>query len=143
MSGSRIAVVGAGANGAGIGADLVRAGFDVDFSEQWPAHVEAIRRNGVRVVTPAETRVTPVHVRMPARRCAVEMDAAGRPGRGLEIPDEGPQGEGDAISGLVAREFRRPGGIAPINKSLIGIAAPNRARGTGRRADLSRSLLKA
>jgi hypothetical protein len=32
----RIAVVGTGANGAGIGVDLVRAGHDVTFIEQWP-----------------------------------------------------------------------------------------------------------
>ena len=47
---SGIAIVGAGANGAGIGADLTRAGLDVTFIEQWPAHVEAIRKKGLRVV---------------------------------------------------------------------------------------------
>ena len=59
-AGKRIAIVGAGANGAGIGADLTRAGLDVTFIEQWPAHVEAMRKNGVRVETPDETLVTPV-----------------------------------------------------------------------------------
>jgi 2-dehydropantoate 2-reductase len=58
----RIAVLGAGANGAGIGADLTRAGHDVTLIEQWPAHVEAMRRNGIRVELPDETRVTPVRV---------------------------------------------------------------------------------
>ena len=62
MTGQRIAVVGAGANGAAIGADLTEAGLDVTFVEQWPAHVEAMRANGIRVVTPDETRVTPVRV---------------------------------------------------------------------------------
>lgn len=46
---TRIAVVGTGANGATIGADLTRAGGDVTFIEQWPAHVEAMRANGLRV----------------------------------------------------------------------------------------------
>lgn len=46
---ARIAVVGAGANGAAVGADLVRAGHDVTLIEQWPAHVEAMRAHGVRV----------------------------------------------------------------------------------------------
>ncbi len=58
----KIAVVGAGANGAGIGADLACAGLDVIFIDQWPAHVEAMRTTGVRVVMPDETVVTPVRV---------------------------------------------------------------------------------
>lgn len=44
-----IAVVGTGANGAGIGADLVNAGLTVTWIEQWPDNVSAIRANGVRV----------------------------------------------------------------------------------------------
>ncbi len=62
MAGERIAVVGAGANGAAIGADLVRAGLDVTFIEQWPAHVEAMRAHGVRVIMPGTTELTPVRV---------------------------------------------------------------------------------
>ncbi|GAB7069078.1 ketopantoate reductase family protein [Mycobacterium hodleri] len=49
-----IAIVGTGANGAAIGADLAEAGHDVTFIEQWPAHVEAIRQHGIRVETPEE-----------------------------------------------------------------------------------------
>lgn len=62
MAGKRIAVVGTGANGAAIGADLIRAGLDVTFIEQWPAHVEAMRANGIRVEMPDETQTTPVRV---------------------------------------------------------------------------------
>jgi 2-dehydropantoate 2-reductase len=62
MAGKRIAVVGAGANGAAFGADMVRAGLDVTFIEQWPAHVEAMRADGIRVEMPDETQVTPVRV---------------------------------------------------------------------------------
>lgn len=39
----------------------MRAGLDVTFIEQWPAHAEAMRTNGVWVVMPDETLVT--HVR--------------------------------------------------------------------------------
>lgn len=46
---ARIAIVGAGANGAAVGADLIRSGRDVTLIEQWPAHVEAMRADGVRV----------------------------------------------------------------------------------------------
>jgi len=45
----KIAVVGVGAIGSSIGADLTRAGFDVTLIDQWPAHVEAMRKNGLQV----------------------------------------------------------------------------------------------
>jgi len=60
MSGPRVAILGSGANGASIGADLTRAGVDILLVEQWPQHVEAMRRDGVRVEMPNETQVTPV-----------------------------------------------------------------------------------
>ena len=60
MSRRRVAVLGAGANGAGVGADLVRAGHDVTFVEQWPAHVEAMRTNGLVVESPDGTETTEV-----------------------------------------------------------------------------------
>lgn len=66
MTEPRIAVVGTGANGAAIGADMVRAGLDVTFVEQWPAHVEAMRADGLRVRTPGQeevrTEVTALHL---------------------------------------------------------------------------------
>jgi 2-dehydropantoate 2-reductase len=62
MGNKRIAVVGTGANGAPIAADLTQAGLDVTCIEQWPAHVEAMRANGLLVQTPGETRVTPLRV---------------------------------------------------------------------------------
>ena len=58
---TRIAFVGTGAQGSGIGADLIRAGLDVTFIEQWPAHVEAMRQRGIEVRLPLETQVTPVN----------------------------------------------------------------------------------
>lgn len=60
MSGQRIAVLGTGANGASIGADMVRAGLDVAFIDQWPAHIEAMRANGLTVEMPDRTEVTQV-----------------------------------------------------------------------------------
>jgi 2-dehydropantoate 2-reductase len=56
----KIAVLGSGAQGSGIGVDFVRAGYDVTFIEQWPAHVEAMRAHGLRVNLPDESTVTPV-----------------------------------------------------------------------------------
>ena len=63
MTNMKIAVLGTGANGASLGADMVRAGLDVTFIEQWPAHVEAMRENGLTVHLPdGTTEVTPVKV---------------------------------------------------------------------------------
>lgn len=65
MTGTRIAVLGAGANGASIGADLTVAGLDVTLIEQWPAHVEAMRARGVRIEMPdrvLETEVRTMHL---------------------------------------------------------------------------------
>jgi 2-dehydropantoate 2-reductase len=56
----KIAVLGTGANGASIAADLTNAGLDVVLIEQWPAHVEAMRQNGVRIEMPEETVTTQV-----------------------------------------------------------------------------------
>ncbi|MCZ7563709.1 MAG: 2-dehydropantoate 2-reductase [Burkholderiales bacterium] len=62
MTTTRIAVLGAGANGASIGADLARAGEDVVLIEQWPEHVEAMRRHGARIEMPEVTLTQPVRV---------------------------------------------------------------------------------
>ena len=58
----RIAVLGTGAQGASAGADFARAGYDVTFIEQWPAHVEAIRENGITVNFPTRS----INVKVPA-----------------------------------------------------------------------------
>jgi 2-dehydropantoate 2-reductase len=55
MTRPKIAIVGTGANGASIGADLTLAGEDVIFIEQWPAHVEAMRAQGVTIEMPERT----------------------------------------------------------------------------------------
>ena len=45
----KIAVLGTGANGSCIAANLTNAGLDVVLIDQWPAHVEAMRTNGLTV----------------------------------------------------------------------------------------------
>ncbi len=45
----KIAVLGTGANGSCIAANLIDAGRDVALIDQWPAHVEAMRRDGLRI----------------------------------------------------------------------------------------------
>jgi 2-dehydropantoate 2-reductase len=60
MTARKIAVLGSGANGASIGADLTRSGLDVSLIEQWPEHVQAMRSDGLRIEMPDETVQVPV-----------------------------------------------------------------------------------
>jgi 2-dehydropantoate 2-reductase len=60
FEGKRIAVFGTGAQGASVGADLLNAGLDVTFIDQWTPHVAAMNRDGIRVNFPDESVVTPV-----------------------------------------------------------------------------------
>ena len=60
--GPRIAFLGTGAQGASIAADFTLAGLDVTFIDQWPDHIEAIRRNGITVNLPTRT----INARPPA-----------------------------------------------------------------------------
>src|ERR1700736_3170592 len=47
--GRKIAIIGAGAVGGYAGAHMVQAGEDVTFIDPWPAHVEHMRKHGLRV----------------------------------------------------------------------------------------------
>ena len=47
----KIAVLATGANGSCIAADLTRAGLDVSMIDQWSAHVETMRANGLTITT--------------------------------------------------------------------------------------------
>ena len=56
----RIAVLATGANGSCIAADLTGAGLDVCLIDQWAAHVEAMRANGLTIRTDDEETTVPV-----------------------------------------------------------------------------------
>lgn len=47
--GKKLAVLGAGAIGSSVSADLTKAGCDIVVIDQWPAHVEAMKANGLHV----------------------------------------------------------------------------------------------
>ena len=47
--GSRIAIMGTGAVGGYAGAHMAQAGEDVTFIDPWPAHVEHMKKHGLRV----------------------------------------------------------------------------------------------
>ena len=50
----KIAILGTGANGSSAAADLTKAGYDVHLIDQWPEHVEVMRRDGVKISMPDE-----------------------------------------------------------------------------------------
>ena len=65
--GAKIAIVGAGAVGGYCGAHMAQAGENVTFIDPWPAHVEAMRRQGLRVthatgVEPFTVPVRALHI---------------------------------------------------------------------------------
>ncbi len=55
----KIAVLGAGAIGGSVAADLTDAGRDVTVIDQWPAHVEVMREKGLHVQMPDLDLQTP------------------------------------------------------------------------------------
>jgi 2-dehydropantoate 2-reductase len=48
----KIAVLGAGAIGSSISADLTKAGYDTTVIDQWPAQVEALKTTGLHIQMP-------------------------------------------------------------------------------------------
>jgi len=61
----RIGIVGAGAIGSVVGGLLTKAGHDVLLIDQWPEHVEAMRRDGLRLSGTCgdhRIRVTALHL---------------------------------------------------------------------------------
>ena len=45
----KIAVLGAGAIGSSVSADLTKAGYDITVIDQWPAQVEALKATGLHI----------------------------------------------------------------------------------------------
>jgi 2-dehydropantoate 2-reductase len=67
MMGKRIAVVGVGAVGGYTGAHMARSGEDVTFIDMWPAHVEEMKKHGLRIthheaVEPFTVKVRALHL---------------------------------------------------------------------------------
>ena len=61
--GKKIAVLGAGAIGSSVSADLTKAGYDITVIDQWPAQVEALRATGLLI------QMTDGDVKVPIRAC--------------------------------------------------------------------------
>jgi 2-dehydropantoate 2-reductase len=61
--GKKIAVLGAGAIGSSVSADLTKAGYDITVIDQWPAQVEALRATGLHI------QMADGDVKVPIRAC--------------------------------------------------------------------------
>ena len=57
---TRIGIMGAGAIGSVVGGMLTKAGHDVTLIDQWPAHVEAMKANGLRLSGTCGEHAVPV-----------------------------------------------------------------------------------
>ena len=56
----KIAVLGTGAIGSCIGADLTASGYDVQLIDQWPEHVDAMKKNGIKILSAGTEKSVPV-----------------------------------------------------------------------------------
>jgi 2-dehydropantoate 2-reductase len=61
--GRKIAVLGAGAIGSSVSADLTKAGYDITVIDQWPAQVESLKATGLHI------QMADGDVKVPIRAC--------------------------------------------------------------------------
>jgi 2-dehydropantoate 2-reductase len=71
MAFERLAVLGAGAIGSTIGAYLTRAGRDITLIDLWPAHVDAMQRDGLKVTAQDAEFTVPVKALHLAEVCTL------------------------------------------------------------------------
>jgi len=55
----RIAIVGVGGIGGSIGAYIIREGYDVTLIDQWSAHVDKMKKDGLKLTDLKETFTVP------------------------------------------------------------------------------------
>jgi len=73
----KIGVLGAGAIGSSLSADLTKAGYDVTVIDQWPAQVEHLKAHGLRITMPdgvVETPIRALHICDLASNANLEFD---------------------------------------------------------------------
>ena len=113
--GKKIAFVGAGAVGGYTGAHMVQAGEDVTFIDPWPAHVEHMRKHGLRVT----------HAMNEAGLGQIDRDARGDAAERLAPADDA--GDGFFVHAILQRDHvavgrqvlpdqhRRPAGVVGLH----------------------------
>ncbi len=100
----RIAILGAGAIGSVVGGMLTKAGVDVTLLDQWPEHVEAMKRDGLRLSGTCGEHVIPVralHLH--------ELQSIGEPFDAIFLAVKGY--DTDWAAQLAAAYLRHPDGV--------------------------------
>jgi 2-dehydropantoate 2-reductase len=97
-----VAVLGAGAIGSCVGADLAGAGIDVVLVDQWPAHVEAMRSAGLRVLRPEGEVTLPVE--------ALHLCDLASAGRTFDVVLLAAKSQDTRWLASLAEPYLRPGG---------------------------------
>jgi 2-dehydropantoate 2-reductase len=69
-----IAVLGTGAIGSCVGADLTKGGYNVVLIDQWPAHIEAMKAKGVHIKMATGELHTPVRAYHLCEVCSLHQE---------------------------------------------------------------------
>ena len=64
----KIAIAGAGAMGCRFGYMLTKTGQEVTLIDEWPAHIEAIQKNGLKVVDGDNTDTIDIKIIRPKKQ---------------------------------------------------------------------------
>src|SRR5687768_14022331 len=107
----RIAILGAGAIGSVVGGMLTRAGVDVTLVDQWPDHIEAMKRHGLRLSGTCGEHAIPVqavHLH--------ELQSVGEPFDAIFLAVKSYDTEWAAQ--LAAGYLRQPDGVVGRNRTL-------------------------
>src|SRR5207248_9487806 len=129
--GRKIAIVGAGAVGGYTGAHMVQAGEDVTFIDPWPAHVEHMRRHGLRVTHAIDVP----EFRVPVRALHVTDAQQLAKEKPLDIAFVCMKSYDTAWATMLIRQYLAPGGYVVSlqncmnEETIAGIVGWGKARG--------------
>jgi len=126
--GHRIAIVGAGAVGCYAGAHMARAGEDVTFIDMWPEHVDAMRRDGLRITHLNDVPEFTVPVRA---LHLTELQAVVKEGR-FDIAFICVKSYDTAWATMMIRQYLAPGGIVVSLQNCMNEEAIAEIVGWGR-----------
>ena len=135
--GKRVVFVGAGALGGHVGGHLTRAGHDVTFIDPWPEHVEAMRKDGLRLSgkTAAEKVTVPVRA---MHFCEVQDLVKQRP---IDVVFLSVKSYDTEWAAMMIREYLAPDGFVVSLQNCINEERIARHVGWGRVVGCIASLI--
>jgi 2-dehydropantoate 2-reductase len=111
----RIAFVGAGAIGGYIGANLFALGHDVTMIDPWPANIDAIRANGMRIY--GMTEPENIVVRVPAMHITDAQELAKQ--KPIDIAFIAMKSYDTVWAARMIRQYLAPGGFVVSSQNCI------------------------